>query len=779
MKKSLIVLFLFINIFTLFSQQTFTISGYIKDAESGEKLIAANILDANTLKGSISNNYGFYSLTLPAGELDLICSYIGYEDVRQTIELNKDLSINFNLRTANVLDEVVITAKKEGSIEQRTQMSQIKVNIQDIERIPALLGEVDLIKALQLLPGVQGGAEGLNGMYVRGGSPDQNLIVLDGVPVYNVSHLFGFLSVFNTDAIKNVSLTKGGFPARYGGRLSSVLEINMKEGNEKEYHGEGSIGILSSRLTVEGPIIKDKSSFMISGRRNYIDLIAGPILKKAAKNNGEDIDINAYFYDLNMKLNYRFNNEHTLYLSSYLGSDNFGSDIKDNYQDEYYKTSAGIKWGNVINALRWNWKLNSKLFANTTLTYSQFKFNFSAAEEDFYENELESYDARYRSGIYDVGGKIDFDFIPNPTHYIRFGLGNTYHTYNPGAIVVKGTYENEINEFFKNQTKRYSNEYQAYVEDDINLGAFKTNIGLHFSGFNTSDTNYLSLQPRLGMRYLLNDKLSLKASYAKMSQYINLLTNESLGLPTDLWVPSTERIKPQESQQVAVGLASTLNNGLEASFETYYKTMDNVISYKEGATFLDQTENWEDKITQGKGEAYGAEFLLEKKQGKLTGWLGYTLSWNNRQFDEINFGKTYPYKFDRRHDLELVTTYKLKDNIILNGSWVYGTGNAITLSEAQYQFNGDFHSENVTVMGEKNSYRMPAYHRMDLGIEFIKQKKWGERAWNISVYNAYNHRNPFYIYLGDVQDQYGNNYKEFRQISIIPILPSFSYRFKF
>ncbi len=784
--KVITTFFLFFTL-SVFSQQ-YTISGYVEDAATGEKLIAANVYDSKTLKGTVTNNYGFFSLTLPKGEIELIGSYVGYKDEKLDFELTENKVINFVLNPDNALDEVVVVSKKNAPIEKRSQMSQIQVNVQDIERIPSLLGEVDLIKALQLLPGVQGGTEGLNGMYVRGGSPDQNLIILDGVPVYNVSHLFGFLSVFNTDAIKNVTLTKGGFPARYGGRLSSVLEINMKEGNDKEYHGEGSIGILSSRLTFEGPIIKNKSSFLISGRRNYIDLLARPLIKSAAKDSGENIDFSAYFYDLNMKLNYKLNENNTLFLSTYLGSDKFGSTIEDKGYNgnDYYKSKGGIDWGNVISAFRWNKVINSKLFANTTITYSRFNFNFEAGEEDYYNGTLNSFDAHYKSGIYDWGFKTDFDYAPNPNHAVKFGIGDTYHTYNPGAITIKGIDQSEIEEFFKKQKSMFSHELAAYVEDDITLGALKANVGLHFSGFKVENSFYTSLQPRIGMRYLLSDKLSFKASYASMTQYINLLTNESLGLPTDLWVPSTGRIKPQKSWQVAIGGASTLKKGIEASVEVYYKEMNDVISYKEGANFLNQLESWENKITQGFGQTYGSEFLLEKKHGKTTGWLGYTLSWNNRQFDDINFGKIYPYKFDRRHDFEIVASHKLSEKVILNGTWVYGTGNAITLPEAIYDtynennnFYGYYYSS-VDLYGEKNSYRMPAYHRLDVGIEFIKKKKWGERAWNLSIYNAYNHRNPFFIYLGENYDDNSHtSTKAFKQISIIPILPSFSYRFKF
>ncbi|HBK72407.1 MAG TPA: hypothetical protein DDZ39_12265 [Flavobacteriaceae bacterium] len=779
MKLKISLFFLLIACSFLFAQQKHTISGYIQDEKTAERLISATIFEINKNKGATSNNYGFYSLTLSEGEVDLFASFVGYQTTSLKFSLKKDTIINFNLNPSLSLDEVVIVAKKTPKIEERAQMSQISIPISSIEKIPTILGENDVLKTLQLLPGVQGGTEGMNGVYVRGGSPDQNLVILDGVPVYNVSHLLGFLSVFNTDAIKNVSLTKGGFPARFGGRLSSVIEINMKEGNKKEFHGEGAIGLLSSRLTIEGPIIKDKTSFMISGRRNYFDIIAKPIIKKAAKKNGNALDLSTYFYDLNAKVNHKFNQKHSIYLSAYLGSDVFKTDVKENDKnsEDFYRTTAGIDWGNLITALRWNYKINSKLFANTTLTYSKFNFDFEAGEEDLNEGEHNKFEAKYKSGIYDVAGKIDFDYIPNPDHHIRFGFGNTYHTYNPGALALKGDFDEEDFETLNNQKKEYSNEYFGYIEDELKFGKLKANIGLHASGFTIGNKTYSSLQPRLGLRYLVNKKWSLKASYASMAQYINLLTNESIGLPTDLWVPSTERIKPQTSWQAAFGVATTFKNDLEFSVEGYYKEMDNVISYKEGASFFNVEENWEDKITQGKGTAYGLEVLLQKKRGKTTGWIGYTLAWNNRQFNDINSGKEYPFKFDRRHDFELVAIHKFSDRIHLSGTWVYSTGNAISLTEATYtSFDQNGYLEPISIIGEKNSYRMSSYHRLDLGLEFVKKTSWGERAWIFGVYNAYMRSNPFYVYLGE---NFDTNKKQYRQVSLIPLVPSVSYRFKF
>ena len=592
--------------------QKYTLSGYIEDAATGEKLISANAFDLKSLSGAVSNTYGFFSLTLPKDSVHLEISYIGY--VTQSIDLllDKDISLNFKLDASVELATVVVSSSRQDRIEEESQMSRVDIPIEQIKKLPALFGEVDVLKTLQLLPGVQSGGEGQNGLYVRGGSPDQNLILLDGVPVYNVSHVLGIFSVFNADAIKNVTLTKGGYPARYGGRLSSVLEINMKEGNMQELHGEGSVGLISSKLTLEGPIVKDKTSFIVSGRRTYVDLITRPIVKAAAKQEGIGLKLKLYFYDINAKINHKFNDKHRLYLSAYSGADIFNN----KYTEDGDTFEGGIEWGNLISAARWNWQIAPKLFANTTLTYSNYQIDILAGIEDKEPQQAtESFSAKYFSGIKDLAGKVDFDFIPSPRHYVRFGGSATNHTYKPGALALKSVFDEEKFDTLIGSQDATSMEYALYVEDDISLGALKANLGLHASGFAVDGEFYSSLQPRIGLRYLLPKQLALKASFATMTQYINLLTSEALSLPTDLWVPSTKRVKPQQSWQAAVGVAKTLWDEYEFSVEGYYKQMKNVLSFQEGASFLFGLENdWQDKITQGKGEAYGLEFFLQKKK---------------------------------------------------------------------------------------------------------------------------------------------------------------------
>ncbi|MCB0662468.1 MAG: carboxypeptidase-like regulatory domain-containing protein [Saprospiraceae bacterium] len=771
--------------------QKFTISGYIEDAATGEKLIAANLYDARSESGSVSNTYGFYSLTLPKDSVLVTFSYIGYQPQTFRLLLNKNIELNVRLESALNLAEVVVTASANGSkIEEETQMSQIDLPVEQIKKVPALLGETDVLKTIQLLPGVQSGGEGQTGLYVRGGSPDQNLILLDGVPVYNVSHVLGIFSVFNADAIKTVTLTKGGFPSRYGGRLSSVLEINMKEGNMQEFHGEGSIGTITSKLTLEGPIWKDKTSFLISGRRTYVDLFMAPFLASANSASSEDVDLDLYFYDLNAKINHKFNDKHRLYLSGYFGADVFGTKISDKADNSSF--GGGIDWGNVISAARWNYKINPKLFKNTTLTYSrynidiftEFKENFSGAENRF--------QAKYFSGIEDVGLKTDFDYVPDPDHYIRFGAAATYHTYKPGALAIEFSDQDFNLDTLVGSQNDYSVEYSAYVEDDLRFGNLKANIGLHASAFQVDDKFYTSFQPRIGLNYLLPNDVALKASFSTMTQYINLLTSEALSLPTDLWVPSTDKIKPQQSWQVAVGAAKTLWDDFELSIEGYYKEMNNVISFKEGASFLFGLENdWEEKVTQGWGESYGLELFFQKKKGRFTGWLGYTLSWNNRQFDDINGGKKYPFRYDRRHDISLVGSYELNKKVHFNAAWVYGTGNAVTLPVYRYtvrepdNFNDAWANYvGVESQSSKNAFRMSDYHRLDLSVEFIKKRPNWERKWVISIYNTYNHNNPYFIYP-DTETTFDSNgnpvdtERVFKEVSILPIIPSVSYQFKF
>lgn len=779
------LLLVFIFPFLVFSQEV-TLSGYVYDKSTGEHIIGANVIDPNLNIGTATNTYGFYSLTIPSNFAQIQVSFIGYKPIEKEINSNKNIELNFELETsAELLQSVEVTATE--NIQKQVQMSAIDIPIKQIQAIPALLGEVDVLKALQLLPGVQSGNEGTSGLYVRGGGPDQNLILLDGVPVYNASHLFGFFSVFNADAIKNVKLTKGGYPARFGGRLSSILEIDLKEGNLKEFKGQASIGLIASKLTLEGPIKKGKTSYIISARRTYIDVLAQPIIL-AASNGGT---AGYYFSDINTKINHKFSNKDRLYLSLYTGNDRFyfrGKETFDNFEDRY-RFSLG--WGNITSSLRWNHQYNPKLFSNLTTTFTRYRF-YVDIEEEFTETiGNDTYNERflleYYSNIKDWGSKIDFDFIPNPNHYIRFGGSYTYHTFKPGAIHFQEELTNEtpLDTTIVNSEELNAHETYFYIEDEINISnRLKINIGSHISGFWVKDSFYPSIQPRVSSRFLLTDQLSLKASYAAMTQYLHLLTNSNIGLPTDLWVPATDKVPPQRSQQVSVGIAQTLaKNKLELTLEGYYKKMDNLIEFVDGATFLGLSD-WQDLVeTGGEGWAYGLEFFLQKKVGKLSGWIGYTLAWSNRKFAEINFGEEYPYKYDRRHDLSIVASYEFNHKVDVSATWVYGTGNAITMPIATFPGFEYYKGHNLTdfqYYGGKNSYRMNPYHRLDVSINFKKNKKRVDQVWSVGLYNAYNRKNPFFIYFArEYQDNTGAYTNQARQVSIFPVIPSISYSFKF
>jgi outer membrane receptor for ferrienterochelin and colicin len=756
---------------TVFSQKV-TLNGYITDKKTGERLFGASVFITNKNVGTTSNSFGFYSITIPKDSVEVSFSYSGYATSTLKIALFESTTLDITLEHSQALGEVVVSSVKKEAIQNKTQMSTIDLPVSMIKSLPAFLGEVDVMKAIQLLPGVQAGSEGSSGIYVRGGGPDQNLILLDGVPVYNVSHLFGFFSVFNADALNSVDVMKGGFPARYGGRLSSVIDIRMKEGNKNEFHGEGGIGLIASRLTIEGPLGKKKKvSYMLSGRRTYLDLFMRPIIK--AQTDGETT-AGYFFHDVNGKINFDLGKKDHIYLSGYFGNDKFFA--KDKYDDYGEKNvfKSGLKWGNITAVARWNHEFNRKLFGNLTFHYSRYKFSVFADDKTTSPDGDERYYLQYFSGIRDWSARYDVDFLPSPNHFIKAGVSAVAHYYKPGAVQSKINEDNYNEDTLIKYRFISAKEMDAYIEDDIRISSkMKANIGLHATGFSVNKQFFTSVQPRLSLRYLINPDLSLKASYVKMNQYIHLLTNSGIGLPTDLWVPVTKRIPPQIAHQAALGIAYEHKNKYEVSLEGYYKTMKNVIEYAEGASYLNATSNWEDKVEIGKGWSYGLEFFVQKKKGRTTGMLGYTLSWTNRKFDNLNKGETFPYKYDRRHDLKMAIVHKVSPRIELSASWLFGTGQALTLPTEVYL---DAQGREIEVYDKRNSFRMPSYHHFDASIKFSKKKKWGERAWVISVYNVYNRQNPFFIYR---DYDYNNDQPVFRQVSLFPVVPSISYQFKF
>ena len=792
--KRIIFIFTFLTITPIIIiGQQITVSGTVKDSDTGETLFDAIIYHPETSFGTFSNIYGFYSLKLPVGEHIIRVSYSGYNVFEQVYYFSKDTTINFDLQSFIDLKEVTVTANSAYQNLTSTEMSTIRMSTTTIEKVPTILGEVDIIKVMQLLPGVQSGTEGSSGFYVRGGGPDQNLILLDGVPIYNVNHLFGFMSVFNSDAIKNVTLIKGGFPARYGGRLSSVLDVRMKEGNMKKFAGEGSIGIISSKLTLEGPIIKDKTSFMVSGRRSYFDILSYPFQARMNKNNDENTMIGYFLQDFNVKVNHIVNAKHRLFLSFYTGKDKFSLKEDYEYDNNINKNEFGLQWGNLVSALRWNYIISNNLFCNFSASVSDYKFKFffdGQREEDKKMTFLTF--TEYSSQIRDYSAKLDFDFMPNYNHDIKFGGTIIKHSFTPGVTVLKE--EEYDKELIDNKYGEYdisALEFSTYLEDEYTISRKITlNAGLHFSMFRVQNSTYNSLEPRISGCYLIKPALSLKASFVTMKQYLHLLANSSFGLPTDLWVPATKKVKPQDTWQTALGISYLLNNQYEFSIEGYYKKINNLIDYSEGASFFNlQSGNWEDLVTTGTGECYGIELLIQKSTGKFTGWIGYTLSWSDRKMQSISYGKKFPYRYDARHDIAITANYMITKKIDCGIVWIYRTGYPFTLENERYiSLIGLLANiSNPTIIehfDQRNNYRMPDYHRLDFGFNFHKTKRLYSRTWSIGMYNAYGRNNPFFVYPS--YDYFDNadgpdtlEKIRLRQISIFNFIPYVRWSFRF
>lgn len=771
-----------------------TISGFVRDEASGETLISAAVYDGFNGAGITSNAYGFYSLTLPDGPVNLTISYLGYQNAFFSFDLLEDIELNVNLKAATFgLDTLVVESSYEDAIEDRTQMSMTSIPVEQIEEMPSLLGEPDILRAVQMLPGVQSGNEGTTGLYVRGGSVDQNLFLLDGATIYNPSHLFGFLSVFHARALNDVMLIKGGFPARYGGRLSSVLDVSMKEGNLKRYAGEASLGLAASSLTLEGPLRKGQSSFIVSARRSFIDIVLQPF--------SFSNDYPRYaLIDFNAKLNHRFSSRDRIFFSVYGGNDRYKQ--QNTFEgDPGVRNDFNIRWGNTIATARWNHLFSDKLFSNTSLLFSQYHLETTQQDTRFRDSGTglvqERFRLAYDSGVQDFGAKMDFDFIPSPRHYIRFGAQATHHTFGTGAL--------QLNEGLVSQPRQdtlivpvsdiETSEGSLYLEDDIKIGPdFSINLGVHASGYAVEGQTYTSIQPRVATRWRLFSKWALKASYVQMAQYIHLLVNSGLGLPTDLWLPATSRVKPQRSEQLTLGLSHSIGDQFELTIEAYDKQMRGLIEYKEGASFSGANTDWQDNIEIGKGRSYGVELFLQKKKGSTTGWIGYTLSRTDRTFEKLNGGVTFPYKYDRRHDLSVTVLHRLNKRVSLAGSWVYGSGNAVTISNARFlpALFSDATAEHpifspnnsLQRVSSRNGFRMPAYHRLDLGVNCKWPAKWGHHLLTLGAYNIYNRRNPYFLFIEEDPVIGSSGFVEdtafaLKQASLFPLLPSFSYSVEF
>ncbi|NBC06518.1 MAG: TonB-dependent receptor [Bacteroidetes bacterium] len=760
---------------SLWAQQDYTVSGYVRDAATGESLLGASVAvkDAASL-GTTTNNYGFYSLQLPVGEQELVFSYLGYDTKRVTLDVQSAQRLNVELEEASLkLEEVVVKARPDDANVESTEMGTVGLKMTKVKKIPALMGEVDVLKTIQLLPGVLSAGEGNAGFFVRGGGADQNLVLLDEAVVYNPGHLLGFFSVFNADAIKNTTLIKGGMPANYGGRISSVVDIQMKEGNNQSFAAEGGIGLVASRLTLEGPIVKDKSSFMVSARRTYALDLAQPLIEETAF-----AGTNYYFYDLNAKANYQFSDEDRLYFSSYFGRDvlEFRSDQRDFAFD--------IPYGNATATLRWNHLFSDKLFMNVSGIYNDYDFAFAGGQGGF-EIDLES-------GIRDWNAKVDFEYFPMAGHNVKFGLNYTYHRLTPSlATATNGE------EVFRNDAKiRYAHESAVYLMDEIQWNdRLSLNAGMRVSAFTQVGSyvskidsavyapgepvkTYIGWEPRLSATYKLSPTSSVKGGFARTYQYLHLVSNSTSTLPADVWVSSTELIKPQIGLQYALGYFRNFkDNTYETSVEVYYRDLQNQIDYREN--YVDNVANeLEEEFVFGKGRAYGIELLVRKQKGRFTGWVGYTWSRTERIFPEINNGEPFPAIFDRRHDLSVVANYELSKKWALGGAFVFGTGSAFTPVRSVY-FIDQFP---VQQYGGRNSARLPDYHRIDLSATYTpKPDKKGRFAssWNFSVYNAYSRQNPFFVYYAfDSDPNAGTVEASAFQVSLFPIIPSVTWNFK-
>ena len=797
----LLVLLLTTFICLSFSAQkptTHTISGYVTDATSGEAMIGVKIYVPTINKGTITNNYGFFSLTLKEGDYQVEFRSALFPTEVKNIKLFRDIDYNIELGSSfQNLEEVVVNGKKGENVKS-TQMGAIELDIESIKALPAFMGEVDVVKTIQLLPGVSSAAEGGQGFYVRGGGPDQNLVLLDEGVVYNAAHLFGFFSVFNADAVKSVNLIKGGMPANYGGRMSSVLEVNMNEGNNKKFKVKGGIGAISSRLTVEGPLKKDRGSFIISGRRTYIDLI----MKAAIPDTSPFAGTSYFFYDVNAKFNYKITDKDRIFLSGYYGKDVFS------FADNEGGFSVDMPWGNGIAALRWNHLFSKKLFMNLTGTVSDYMFQFGSNQDQF---RFSLY-----SGVRDIGSKVDFSYFPNPRHLVKFGANHVYHTFTPTSVSA----ESDSVVFDTGAAQRlFSHETAFYLMDDFEVNdKLKINAGLRYSMYHhvgpftryingdisaqDSTINYSSgdlikfyhgLEPRLSMRWLLPDNSSVKAGYSYNYQYVHLTSLSAVSLPTDIWYPTTDIARPQIGWQGSVGyFKNFFDDKFETSVEVYYKKMNNMIEYKEGALPGDNVnDNTDNLLVFGEGWSYGVEFFLKKAVGDFTGWIGYTWAKSDRRFEDLNSGNLYPAKYDRRHDLSVVGTYKLNDRWTFSAAFVYATGNTLTLPSSWY-----VQEQNLLFnYGNRNSTRMAPYHRLDLSATLyskthktktdidgneIRVKKKFKSNWAFSIYNVYNRANPFFMYVDNDGDFLAGDFQlTVKQVSLFPIIPSVTWNFEF
>ena len=783
----------------VFSQNRITVSGLITDVSSGETLIGAGAVSGTS--GTVTNNFGFYSLSLPAGPTELRYSHVGYESLTLSFTAVRDTVIHIGLRPGTALEEAVVTARKESGV-AATKMSAIELPVTAIKSAPALFGEADVLKTIQLLPGVQGGAEGLSGLYVRGGGADENLLMLDGIPLYNVEHMLGIFSVFQPEAVKKVTLYKGAFPARYGGRVSSIVDVRTKDGNMYETHGSFGISMISDKLHLEGPIWKGRTSYSVSARGMHTILFT-PVLKMSG------FDGNYFFYDLDAKLTHRFSDRDRLYFNVFHGSDDLYYRNTDTYTYDigYYDGKSteseklATRWGSTVAALRWNHVVSGKLFGNATLAYNRYRMkvgtDFRYEEREHGKvSDRERYTFDYRSGMRDLVAMMDFDYEPSSSQSVRFGGEYVFHTFIPetlssynlefsdGVVQLDTTYN------FISNSRQYGHELGFYAEDDIRIGDRLTlNPGLRLAVFSTQGKTYFSPEPRIAARLAFAGDWAAKLSYSRMAQYIHLLSTSQVSLPIDLWVPITKDIRPETADQFSVGLYYNGLPGWEFSLEGYWKDISNVLEYKDGTAFLFDSSGWENKVETGRAIARGLELFIEKTMGRTTGWLGYTLAKSDRIFPTINGGERFPYRYDRRHTVNLVLNHKFSDKFDLSVNWNYASGGVLTLPEEEVVMvtpSGSYVWADY--ISTRNNFRLPPSHGLNLAFNFHRRHRRGEGVWNLSIYNAYNRMNPNLVLRSsetDLTTDWDENtggltlttYRtpRLKKITLLPFFPSLGY----
>lgn len=773
------------------TQEKYTLRGFVRDSTNGEVLIAASVFEVNSSLGTYTNDHGFFSLSPNQGEVLIGCSYVGYDTRYVKINLQRDTLINLQLAPMPQLQEVQILGMNIMNSVNRTSISTIEIPISQIQNVPSFLGEVDLIKSVQLFPGVQNTGEGFSGLLVRGGGNDQNLILMDDVPVYNVDHLLGFFSIFNPDAINKVTLIKGGFPAQYGGRLSSVLDIRTYDGNQEKLNGSVSLGLLSSKIFINGPIFNENNRFSFSYRRTYYDLLTAPYQFD------NDEKLFYYFNDLNGKYVHSFKNNSSLSLSFYSGQDDLLSRynykevtrslVSSQDEDLTLNDEAGSSWGNIVASLDYKFILTKRIFGNLTFAYSNYQFVSKTIQSYYDDTNWSSLERKYLSGITDYNFKADFDYLPANGHRIKWGATATNHSFYPGIDMASVNVESSAKvDTALGGSKLSGHEYHAYLQDDFNVSSLlRLNVGCHFSTYDTGSKSYYSVEPRISSRLYLMPDVALKMAYAVTSQYVHVLSTSNVSLPTDLWLPVTDDIKPMKAWQLSLGSEWAIRDGFSLSLEGYYKATSNLLDYKENQSFFDYSTTWGDKLTSGSSESYGLEVLLHRKIGKLSGWIGYTLSRSISQFDELNNGKAFRSNSDRLHDGTLFLSYVFGKRVDASLTWSYTSGAPVTLTTEKY-YAPDVLSTSLTgsyseYYSNRNSYSMPDFHRLDIGFNFYKKIKQGDRIWSLGIMNVYGRQNPFFLYYADsAPDENGNVSRQLMQYSLFAFpFPYVRYTVKF